>query len=132
MQTIANFAPFVLLVLPILVFCIWHVIVRLQATAALAELYRAKGDSLPQAREKYWGLDRLQRRIAIPVLILWFITAVGWQWIGPDFALSWIGPALASLGLIVMYMMTVHLNMKDTEERIKADVRRRYPIPGED
>jgi hypothetical protein len=131
MQTLALAAPFVLLVVPVLILCIWHVIVRKQASAALAQLYRAKGDAIPQARQNYWDLDRLQKRIAIPVLVLWVITTVGWRWIGPDISLSWVGPALSSLGLIVMYMMTVHLNMKDTEERIQADVRRRYPIPGE-
>lgn len=131
MQMIATFAPFVLLVVPVVVLCIWHVIVRTDASKALAELYRAKGDSLQSTREKYWALDRLQKRVGLALMLFWLVTVVGWRWIGPDFALSWIGPIIASLGLFVMYMWTYHMNMKDSEERIQADVRRRYPIPGE-
>ena len=105
---------------------------RHRATKAYAELMAAEGDQIVPSREKYWSLDRKQKATALTVIACYGVgmlsvvildalhvivksnPLVFWSWIS-------LTVAMVAVGTIA----TIY-NGKDTEERIKRDVERRY------
>lgn len=104
-----------------------YIVVRNRTLGAYRELMAAEGDRIPSARDKYWKLDRRQKRIAIAVLVMYtVIFLILGPLSAPTGAMWLVAMILASLAVLTVGMTASLCNEKETEARIHADSERRF------
>jgi ABC-type transport system involved in cytochrome c biogenesis permease subunit len=100
-----------------------YIQLRRRCFAAYATLQRATGDDVRPAANAYWPLDRLAKRVALITLGTWVVIVLANIYAQPDLVRG-VLIGVSTVAMFVVSMGASHFNMKETEDRIKAQYER--------